>query len=197
MKHLSIALRPNCIMLIMIISLLTAFAANAQKVKAGFYKTAEDYLSGTITDAGEYVGWGRIPFAGDKVEFKKGGVNKVYHAKELDYWGFRDKDGLDFRIDKAKKTFYGIAISGSVMLYSNYISSRPDGKGGISISFAKDAIYLSKGPSGEIHGQNMGKRLKEWFADDPVISKKFNAAWIGWDSEKAISFIEQYNSRHQ
>ncbi|AMP98530.1 hypothetical protein AY601_1615 [Pedobacter cryoconitis] len=161
--------------------------------KSGIYLTAADYKNKQLHLAGDQSTNNKLRlndfFGGKTLRISHNGENHEFSKDSI--YGYRDKDGSDYRFYKSYSTKYKILENGSVVIY------KTEQAGNKQTGF-KPLVqyYFSNGVAGEIHLLSLAN-LKRTFKDQPafdIIDANFqtDSDLIKYDDEHHLFRINRF-----
>jgi len=152
------------------LSNIVAQAANLRAVttdpKSGIYLTASDYKNKQLHLAGDHSTNNKLRlndlFGGRTLTMSHNGENHEFSKDSI--YGYRDKDGNDYRFYKSYSTPYKILENGGIVIY------KTEQAGNKQTGF-KPLVqyYFSNGVDGEVHLLSLAN-LKRTFKDQPAFN---------------------------
>ena len=153
---------------------LTASKAQSTNVEEGYYRTSSDFKSNNLLQVGEL-----ISANGTDLVFKFLYSKVYYNTKNV--WGYRDKDGKDYRSIEGK--FFQVVLAKKICVFQ--------------LTENNETIYRISYEAGgfplEMNTDNVLKLL----SGNQILATQYKSLGGRDKKEKAIEFIKRYNDSPQ
>ena len=164
----------NTINILLLLLFFTAANAQTAKLEEGYYRSSNDFKSNNILPSGDL-----LSASSTDLVFKFLYTKVYYNSRNV--WGYRNKEGKDYRSIEGK--FYEVVLANKICVYQ-FVENN------------ETSFRVSYGPAGmplEMTSDNVLKLL----SDNPAIASQYKSLGGKDRKEKAIDFIERYNSSTQ